>query len=112
MIEDLSLNAYADEIWEITEQKGFHALNRSIAEDIALMHSELSEALEEVRNGKGAFYVENGKPEGVATEMIDCVIRILDSLNTHYPELDIDEVMRTKINYNAGRPQLHGGKAL
>ena len=44
--------------------------------------------------------------------MIDCVIRILDSLNTHYPELDIDDVMRTKINYNAGRPQLHGGKAL
>lgn len=46
--------------------------------------------------------------------MIDCVIRILDSLNTHYPELDIDDVMRTKISITMQGfcPQLHGGKAL
>lgn len=49
----------------------------------ALIHDEWSEALEEYRNGKEWFYFktdENGhrKPEGIASELIDGLIRMLD----------------------------------
>ena len=44
----------------------------------ALIVSEWSEALQEYREKKPALYYVAGKPEGVAVELIDGVIRILD----------------------------------
>lgn len=46
-------------------------LSRSFGDYIALMHSELSEALEAYRNGEEPFYVKDGKPEGWAVELHD-----------------------------------------
>lgn len=46
------------------------------------------------------------KPEGVAVELADCIIRCLDTL--HSLGVNIDEVVATKVAYNASRPHKHG----
>ena len=50
------------------------------------------------------------EPEGIAVEMIDCIIRILDWLGKE--GLDVDGILARKHEYNKGRPYLHGGKKL
>ena len=49
-----------------------------------------------------------GKPDGIAVEMADCLIRILDWFG--YEGLDVDEIVRQKMAYNRGRPYKHGKK--
>lgn len=88
---------------------------------VALCHAELSEALEEYRSGNPNFYfISNGfksedideigeeKPEGVAVEMIDCVIRILDWCGNN--GIDVDRLVELKNEYNKTRSYRHGGK--
>ena len=48
------------------------------------------------------------KPEGVAVELADCVIRILDYCG--HAGIDIEEAIRIKHEYNKTRPYRHGGK--
>lgn len=69
LIKEIHENAVAHGWWEG---------ERKIDEIYALIHSELSEALEEYRSGKEMIYYVDGKPEGIAVELADAVIRILD----------------------------------
>ena len=48
------------------------------------------------------------KPEGVAVELADCVIRIMDYCG--HAGIDIEEAIRIKHEYNKTRPYRHGGK--
>lgn len=48
------------------------------------------------------------KPEGIAAEMVDCIIRILDYLSKI--GVDIEGIMERKMKYNESRPYRHGGK--
>lgn len=78
---------------------------------IALIHSELSEALEEERNGNPDIWFacnESRKPEGVAVELADAVIRIADLCG--HLGIDLEEVIEIKMAYNEGRPYKHGKK--
>ena len=104
----MNLNSFAKEIHENAKAHGFWDEPRPFDELCALMISELSEALEEARAGRPmeyfwgsnyqtdaeVAYVIKGhrsghKPEGIAVEMADCAIRILDYLGSKgYP---IDE---------------------
>ena len=134
----MSLNELAKEIHENAVAHGWWEDERSFAEIVALCHTELSEALEEERDGHpNAWYKcmknptpsahncdvcpfdgEGGclqpeielKPEGRAVELIDCIIRILDWMG--HEQVDVDMLMRRKMDYNKTRPYRHGGKKL
>lgn len=76
-------------------------------EAIALMHAELSEALEWNRNGNP---VSDHIPDfsGEEEEFADVIIRIM-----HYAslrELDIPKAILAKMAFNATREHKHGGK--
>lgn len=80
----------------------------NIPEKLALVHSEVSEALEEWRlSSKVDVYYEHGqKPLGFATELADVIVRIGDL--AAYLMIDLDAVVAEKMTYNETRPAKHG----
>lgn len=97
----------------IAADKGFHTLGATLGDRLALVHSEVSEALEAYRESGStteAWEREDGKPEGVPSELADVVIRVLDLC--YVEGIDLQEHVQSKLAYNAGRPHLHGGKKL
>jgi len=87
--------------------KGWWDEPRNDGEMIALMHSELSEALEALRQGNQP---DSHIPEftGEEAEYADCIIRILDVCGKK--NLRLGEAILAKIAYNKNRPYKHGGK--
>jgi len=124
------LNHLAVQANRIATEHGF--TNATPGEDIALMHSELSEALEDIRAGeklnflwfetkdgrafesqdeaKKALNGELAKPCGVPSELADVIIRIAHFCGKH--GIDISQAVREKMAYNESRPFKHGGKKL
>lgn len=136
-MEDLKLNRFAAAVHENAVAHGWWEEERGLPEVLMLCVSELAEALEEYRSGRPTLYYLNErtqqenvhttekvgadgrinvmphmersqKPEGVAVELADCVIRILDYCG--HAGIDIEEAIRIKHEYNKTRPYRHGGK--
>lgn len=84
----------------------------SIGTKIALIHTEISEALEEFRKPDveldEIYYSEGGKPEGFGVELADAVIRILDLAEK--TGNDMSDLIKLKMKFNKTRPTRHGGK--
>lgn len=119
---------------EMSKSKGFWEgpEQSNIPTKLALIHSEISEALEAHREGKpiskklnrkvpdeyvkgdgynGCGYVhpvnEHAEPISLfAEELADAVIRIADLCG--HLGIDLGDAIRHKISYNASRPYKHG----
>ena len=108
----MNLNTYAKDCHEVSKSKGWLEERRTFGDLISLMHSELSEALEEYRAGRAydEIYYVDGKPEGIPIELADTLIRILQFCGTY--EVDISKAYNIKMEYNMSRPHRHGGKVI
>lgn len=116
-------NELAKEAHKISKEHGWWDKEPTFGSLISLMHSELSEALEELRAGRGMVWYactegtpehpcapkdiydcemsgqeascayRSAKPEGIAVELADCIIRILDWAG--HEEVDVDYYIKT-----------------
>lgn len=127
----MSLNELRDECGAAADANGWHdrwkaispaaignthtveELNDHVVAKTALIANEVAEAIEELRDGhvpREVYYRSDGKPEGFPTELADVIIRALDM--AAMLGIDIDQAVQEKLEFNASRGQMHGGKRI
>lgn len=125
----MSLNQLAKECYQNALDKGFYEHEPSVAERIALMHSELSEKLEAGRHGKWGMTDESyrifivnriGNDESFKEyytklikgtgeeEVADLLIRAFDFAGSR--GIDLDAHVKAKMRFNSLREFKHGKK--
>lgn len=125
----MNLSEWQREVHEVAKSHGWWDSNgdHSIPSKLCLIHSEVSEALEEFRTNNdqpdrvyfAAFnnhdwsfeqVDEYQKPEGFGVELADAMIRIMDL--AEWLGIDLERMVSLKNEYNKTRPYRHGGKTI
>ena len=110
----MQIKELLQEAHDTATEKGWWDLpDRNVPELLALIHSEVSEALEAYRiKGKDnlgdIWHSSAKKPEGFTVELADVLIRIAD-LCAEF-NLDLEQALVEKMAYNKTRPYRHGNK--
>lgn len=94
------INKLCQKAYETAKDKGWHDEEGEIGTILALVHSEVSEALEADRKGDS---------ENFAEELADVCIRIFDLCGLK--GIDLEKAILQKMEHNKHRPFKHGGKA-
>ena len=116
----LHAKAYSEEFPESRYRFAEDNLRNYYITKLALIGTEVSEAIEELRNGNGAderYYSPDTdafdsplKPEGMPSELADIVIRSFDLAAE--VGFSLGEVIAEKLAFNALRGHRHSGKAV
>ena len=134
----MNINELAKEVHENAVAHGWWEKPPTLPEALCLIHAGLSEALEEYREGNPLIYGTCAlaaedckfsgvcdrvgrpgegegidgpcKPEGIAVELADVILRTLDLMAAL--GVDVDAVVMAKHKYNLGREYRHGGKTV
>jgi NTP pyrophosphatase (non-canonical NTP hydrolase) len=100
----LNLKEFQKSVHELAKDKGwwYHKGYTNITnEKLLLIHSEISEAVEVIRQ----HHVEFVKEE-FGVELADAIIRILDLAEFH--EIDLEKILLEKHEFNKKRQYRHG----
>jgi hypothetical protein len=108
---------YAEaDVFAVNQANGWFEDDRTVGDDIALLHSEVSEMLEAYRDGgladQTATQVDETpvKPEGFGSEAADVLVRLLDTCKRRGVNLAYE--FERKLAFNATRGHKHGGKVM
>jgi NTP pyrophosphatase (non-canonical NTP hydrolase) len=106
----MTISELMEQAHETAVSKGWWDEERNFAEQVALQHSELSEALEDWRDGRDLteVYYQGEKPCGIPVEYADLLIRVFDTCQRY--GIDLEAALQVKMAYNKTRPCRHGGK--
>lgn len=119
------LNELARQIYENAVKKGFYEKPIEMGTRIALIHSEISEALEADRKQRYCIsdveqtndlvtdiafklHFECNVKDTFQDELADTIIRCLDT--AAYKGIDIEAHIKAKMRYNSLREKMHGKK--
>lgn len=110
-LEDLQtvvhLNSKEHGFWDGLFDAHGHIAQEVIAMKLCLIHSEVSEALEALREtGTDTWTAESGKPMGMGSELADIIIRVCDLAEAL--DIDIGAWTEKKHMYNRARSHKHG----
>lgn len=95
-----TINNYCLQAYETAKSKGWYDEERETGTMLALIHSEVSEALEADRKGDKENFIE---------ELADVVIRVFTLCGGR--EIDLGAAIEAKMLKNKNREYKHGGKA-
>lgn len=118
-----SLEDMQAEVYQVNVANGWFESERTFGDDVALLHSEVSEMFEAFREhgfedqtvtalgsiSRSGEPVRN-KPEGVGSEIADVLIRLLDTCQRR--GIDLRAEYQRKIAYNRTRGYHHGGRSI
>lgn len=96
----MKINQLCIQAYETAKTKGWHDEERETGTILALIHSEVSEALEADRKCDKENFEE---------ELADVVIRIFDLCGSR--GIDLEQAIEKKMEFNKMRGYKHGGKA-